>query len=85
MPPAPLVPLFMTVAAARVDADARRPVAAWLLLALVMIAYALLITFGPATGTPDGLRTMVLAQKAVTVVAGGLLLVVSAVPALRVR
>jgi len=82
---APLVPLLMTVAAARVERAVRRTVVTWGSLALVMIAYALLITFGPSTGTADGLRTMVLAQKAMTVVAGGLLLVVSAVPALRVR
>ena len=75
---APLVPLFMTVAAARADSAARRLVATWLLLAVVMIAYALLITFGPSTGTTDGLRTMVLAQKAVTIVAGALLLLVCA-------
>ena len=73
-----IVPMFLTVAAARADSDARRLVAAWLLLTVVMIAYALLITFGPSTGTTDGLRTMVLAQKAVTIVAGALLLLVCA-------
>jgi hypothetical membrane protein len=75
---APLVPTLMTVAAAREERSARGTVAAWGLLAMVMLAYALLITFGPPTSTADGLRTMVLAQKAVTLVAGGLLLVVCA-------
>lgn len=53
----------------------------WTALTVVMIAYLLLLTFGPATSTENGLRTMVLAQKLVTVLAGAILLTLCAIAA----
>lgn len=52
----------------------RRIAHTWTALAVVMTMYVAFITFGPSTATDAGLRTMVLAQKLVTVVGAGLLL-----------
>jgi hypothetical membrane protein len=71
---APLVPCLLAIAAFRASPSARREVMGWVALTIVMIGYLLLLTFGPATSTESGLCTMVLAQKLVTIVAGGILL-----------
>lgn len=71
---APLVPLLLTVAAFRDRRSSRQEVMGWSALTIIMAAYLLLLTFGPATTTDDGLRTMVLAQKLVTIVASAVLL-----------
>ncbi len=71
---APLVPCLLALAAFRASPSARREAIGWVALTIVMIGYLLLLTFGPATSTEDGLRTMVLAQKLVTVLAGAILL-----------
>lgn len=71
---APLVPCLLALAAFRAPPSVRREAIGWVALTIVMIAYLLLLTFGPATSTESGLRTMVVAQKLVTVLAGAILL-----------
>jgi hypothetical membrane protein len=71
---APLVPCLLAIAALRAPPSARREAVGWVALTIVMIGYLLLLTFGPATSTEDGLRTMVVAQKLVTVLASAILL-----------
>lgn len=82
---APLVPCLLAIAAFRAPPSARREVMGWTALTVVMIAYLLLLTFGPATSTESGLRTMVLAQKLVTVLAGAILLTLCAIAAKTTR
>jgi hypothetical membrane protein len=74
---APLVPLLLAIAAARGGDASRGEALGWLALAVVMLAYLLLLTYGPATSSVGGLRTMVLAQKLVTLVGGGVMLLLT--------
>lgn len=62
----PVATLLLTLAA-HASGAARRAVAMWGALSVVLTAYAGLLAWGPALGTPAGLRTYVVAQKLVTV------------------
>jgi hypothetical membrane protein len=71
---APLVPCMLAIAASRAGHNTRRAAIGWATLTVVMVAYLLLLMFGPATTTEHGLRAMVLAQKLTTVAGSGIVL-----------
>lgn len=65
----PLVPLLLAVATARDARFPRRTTVAWLSLALVGVAYAADLQWGPTLSTSGGLAFQVIAQKIVAVTA----------------
>lgn len=65
----PGVALFLGLASRRVEGVPARATAAWFVLLVVLVAYVLVLDFGPRASTPIGLVVQVTAQKAVTVVA----------------
>jgi hypothetical membrane protein len=71
---APLAMVLLAVASFRASRLPRAMAVTWVALTAVLVAYVVLLAVGPSTSTAMGLATMVLAQKLVTVVAGGLLL-----------
>ena len=71
---APLVVALLALASYRASRLPRAMTATWAALAAVLVGYVVLLAVGPSTSTAMGLTTMVLAQKVVTVLAGGLLL-----------
>jgi hypothetical protein len=63
----PLVAIFFALAAAHSGLPARRAVAAWMALALELLIYVAVLTWGPTVETPAGLSLQVVAQKLITV------------------
>ena len=65
---APAVALFLGVASRRNSRLRRRAAVAWFAAAVLLGAYATLLSWGPSVATADGLLLQVIAQKAATVV-----------------
>jgi len=59
---------LLTVASAHSAVVPRRIVALWAALTIMLLAYVLVIGWGPSVGTVDGLRVQVIAQKVIAVV-----------------
>lgn len=64
----PAVALFLGVASRHSARLRQRAALAWFGMALLLGAYATLLTWGPSVAQPDGLVVQVIAQKAATVV-----------------
>ena len=64
----PVAALFVTLAARRSRTAPTRSVAAWAAMSVALAAYAALLQWGPSLGTPLGLVTFVVAQKAIAIV-----------------
>jgi hypothetical membrane protein len=64
----PVAALFLTLAARRSRAAPMSAVAVWAAMTVALAAYAALLQWGPSLGTPGGLVTFVVAQKAITIV-----------------
>lgn len=62
----PLVALLMALASLSSSLFRRRVTLAWSVLAVLLGAYAALLTWGPSVASVDGLRAQVIAQKAAT-------------------
>lgn len=73
----PMVALFLAVASFRSPDLPPRVGTAWLLMAVLLIAYAALLAWGPTVTTPHGLVVQVVAQKVAALVAVATLLFVS--------
>jgi len=69
----PVVPLFLGLAASRGERSSRVGVA-WVAMIALLVAYVIVLDFGPRASTPIGLVVQVTAQKIVSV--GAVLLVV---------
>jgi hypothetical protein len=67
----PFVSLFLTVASLRSSVVPPRVAIAWAILTMILAAYVVILGWGPALTTVDGLRAQVVVQKivAATVVA----------------
>lgn len=70
----PGVPLFLTVAARRTSSIGANVTFAWVTMLVLLVAYVLVLDFGPRASTPNGLVVQVTAQKIVAV--GAVLLLV---------
>jgi hypothetical membrane protein len=69
----PAASLLLAVASAHSSVVPRGIVALWATLTIILLAYVLLIGWGPSVGTAEGLRVQVIAQKAIaTIVVGAL-------------
>ena len=71
---APIAIALLAVASFRASRLPRAMALTWTTLTMTLVAYVVLLAVGPSTSTAMGLTTMVLAQKGVTIAAGGLLL-----------
>jgi hypothetical protein len=60
--------LLLAVASAYSPLVPRRIVALWGTLTVILLAYIVLLGWGPSLGTIEGLRVQVIAQKVVTAV-----------------
>jgi len=69
----PAVPLFLGLAASRGERSSRVGIA-WVAMIALLVAYVIVLDFGPRASTPIGLVVQVTAQKIVSV--GAVLLVV---------
>jgi hypothetical membrane protein len=64
----PAVPLFLGLASRKRAQLRQRAAISWLGAALLLAAYASLLTWGPSVASADGLLVQVVAQKAATVI-----------------
>lgn len=71
---APVAVALLALASLRATRLPRAMAVTWAALTILLAGYVLLLSVGPSTHTATGLVTMVVAQKTVTVLAGGLLL-----------
>ena len=75
---APVAVALLAAASLRARCLPRAASNAWIALTIVLAGYLVLLAVGPSTDTGAGLRVMVLAQKLVTAMAGGLMLLLCA-------
>ena len=65
----PAVSLLLVFASLSSDLFPRRVAVAWALLTVLLAAYVVVLTWGPALTTPEGLTVQVTAQKIIAIVA----------------